>query len=355
MANFISINSIIENTFRDQSLWNIYNSETLPKIDIFTPEGCRDFINIFMKVSKKRGENFKSEVLEHLDDDRVQHIVSVFFLGLGIYNTNDYIKSLIDKEFLEFKREEGVENAFDDTMNFAYIWFLISLFHDLGYPIENGDLQFDIDYILKYGLYKLEKISFVPDFYSLKLGLSYDEYIKANDNLPKNKHDHGVCGGIKMYDSLCYIRNSSCNEESDAIEKELWKPELDKIFKFVSWIVFCHNMFFVDQNDTQGSSIYRKYNLQKLIKEPGEYKIKLHDYPLFVFFVLIDSIEPVKKTKDFKLLDYILLQSGDDKIIIESKLDTKEIRFYNEYINRLNSWFTRVTSEDGYIILHLCS
>lgn len=351
MTNFISFNSIIENTFRDQSLWNIYKSETLPKINIFTPEGCRDFINSFLKVSKKREENFQLEVLKHLKDDRVQHIVSVYFLGLGIYNTNDYIKRLIDNEFQEYKRKEEVEKAFDDTMNFAYIWFLISLFHDLGYPIENGDLPFDIDYILKYGLNKLKKISFVPDFYSLELGLNYDNYIKDNFH----PHDHGVCGGIKMYDSLCYIRHSSCDEEKDAIEKELWKPELDKIFKFVSWIVFCHNMFFMDRNDTQGTSTYDKYNLKELIKEPGEYKIKFQDYPLFVFFVLIDSIEPVKKTKDFKLLDYILLQSKGDKIIIESILDTEKIHSYSDYINRLNSWFTRVTSEDGYIILHLCS
>ena len=90
----------------------------------------------------------KSDNLKLIDDIRYQHILITYFLGLAIYNKCSTIKEAINKEFCNNPiYQDALEKH--EREEFSYLWFLICLFHDLGYQYEK-DFETSNIYITSY-------------------------------------------------------------------------------------------------------------------------------------------------------------------------------------------------------------
>ena len=72
--------------------------------------------------------------IDHLTENRVLHIISVFFLGILLYRKSNKINKSINRIIQTIPTEST--DAIDER--FKYIWMLICLFHDLGYAVEDG-------------------------------------------------------------------------------------------------------------------------------------------------------------------------------------------------------------------------
>ena len=78
-----------------------------------------------------------NDVFSVLSKERLQHTVSIFFLGLVFYYESSKIKTEVDNH-LEVAREKIKSNKFDINLNFIYWWFLICFLHDIGYAYKKN-------------------------------------------------------------------------------------------------------------------------------------------------------------------------------------------------------------------------
>ena len=309
----MNIKDFILDVYRESELWNYYSDNTITKQDICKTNDCRVFIEFFFGASGK--EDCMSSLikdLKDLSDERCQHIVYVFLLGVGIYHKEEKLKERIDSQIDNYRKKYGCKS----DVNFLFVWFLCCLFHDLGYVKEESD---DINW--NFNLNEIGSSVGIPKFYR-GTTKKYLKYIKDK----YKKIDHGIYSGITMFKSLCEIRH---NKEIQ--NKIMWEKELIPIYNISSWVVLCHNIW-LQEKETIDAILYQKYGLDSLIYKKGELKILPDKSPLFFFFCLIDSIEPIKLIKDVSLLDNIDFLFNNSTIIITNNL----IRDFKEkYSNRI--------------------
>lgn len=334
----MDIKARIRNTFQ-QNKWNYYSDDLMRELNIDNANDCREFIQRFFSVSGKSGELNSIEEISLLSDERCQHIVYVFLLGASIYAENPSIQYLINQQI------EGYKEKYHCTseVNFYFIWFLCCLFHDLGYVKEDSKVLVDrIDF------QKGQTPVGVPKVYSRKTIESYWRYRQQK----QNSNDHGIYAGIVMYQLLCRIRGAQ-EKDSWKNEKLSWEKELEHIYNVASWIVLCHNIWFGHKQKLGERELYEEFNIEKLLLDEGEYKIKLKDHPLFFFFCLIDTIEPIKKVKDLSLLEHIDISFSENKLIITSNIKCGCGDHYLESISGLDDWLTNTIRKDNQVKITL--
>lgn len=332
----MDIKARITNTFR-QNKWNYYSDDLMKEINIDNANDCREFIRRFFSVSGKSGELNSIEEIVLLSDERCQHIVYVFLLGASVYEENSSIRSLVDQQVQNYKVKYGCTS----DVNFYFIWFLCCLFHDLGYVKEDSKVLVDrIDF------QKGQTPVGVPKVYSRKTIESYWRYRQQN----QNSNDHGIYAGIVMYQLLCRIRGAQ-EKDSWKNEKLSWEKELEHIYNVASWIVLCHNIWFAREDETYKCQEYKPFNLDSLILGKGEYKININKHPLFFFFCLIDTIEPIKKVKDLSLLSHIDISFSENELIITSNLKCGCGDAYLKSICGLNDWLIETKRDDNRITI----
>ncbi len=339
MINNMNFGELIRETFRCRR-WNYYSDEFIEKLNITTSDDCREFIRKFFAVSGKAGELNSIEEINLLSYERCQHIVYVFLLGVGIYDKVVEIRTRIDEQIQQYVEQYGCKS----DVNFYFIWFLCCLFHDLGYVVEDADTIVDERITFSNG----QKLIGVPKVFKKETIENYWNYIQRC----RKKNDHGIYAGTVMYRSLCDIRSK---QEKDCWDnnKLCWEKELERIYNIASWIVLCHNIWFYHKGKKCEREIYEAYHLDKLLLEEGEYKIKMKEHPLFFFFCLIDTIEPIKKVKDTSLLEQIDISYGEKEIIITSNLKCGCGDNYLRDISGLNDWLTKTKREDNQVKIAL--
>lgn len=332
--NSKSLYNIIKQTHSKTNIWNYYGRQNLSDIDIFDHTKSRCFIYSFFSNSGKSNIYNMIEEIEKIDDNRFQHIIFVFFLGLSIYETSEHIKSSLDQTINRYKKDYKIKS----NVNFVFIWFLCCLFHDLGYGKE--EMTEDISWNLKKGA--LKYTTSIPSFYKGTI-TPYLNYIKKRFG----HIDHGIYGGIILYESLKRIRkdkeqkqHSNINNKNSAF-KLSWEKELLNIYRIASNIVMCHNIWMVKENSLDASKLY-KGKLKQLIYKEGEYKIRFNVYPLFFFFCLIDSIEPIKVVKEISYLKQIMIEVTDSYIKIKSEMECGCHENYLNKIRGIGNWLTPV-------------
>ena len=322
----MSIKDLIQEVFRHQDLWDYYSDDLFKIMDLEDSVKCKEFINRFFSVSGKAGclvDIVEIDDLLKKHPERCQHIVYVFLLGIGIYNKNAKIKKLIDEKVQLYSQKYKCES----DVNFIFIWFLCCLFHDLGY-IEENSLDLDWEFSYK----DIGKCEGVPIMYRYKIK-KYLEYRKKECQ----KVDHGIYAGVSMYKTLCAVRSRQ-EKECDNNTKLSWEENLIYIYNIASWIVLCHNIWITGNPDK-----YTEYGLQDLLDKP--YPIKLNKSPLFFFFCLIDSIEPIKNIKDFALLRDIDIDISEDSIKISSYITNDLNENYLNSVYGMGDWLT-ITHRD---------
>lgn len=82
---------------------------------------ARKFIEQYFEKGAKRGVVLP--FIDEIDSMRYVHTISVFFIGL-----------LIKRELCP---NLAIRSKVDTDYEFSYLWFLVCLFHDMGYAIEN--------------------------------------------------------------------------------------------------------------------------------------------------------------------------------------------------------------------------
>lgn len=107
--------------------WNYYLNELeLPK----NINDSKEFIYNFFKYGGK--SYLIHDIIQECEPLRINHTLSVFFIGLLIKNSSYHELNIID------------DNQ-NEIFEFNYLWFLVSLFHDMGY-VQEEDWKYKFEY-----------------------------------------------------------------------------------------------------------------------------------------------------------------------------------------------------------------
>lgn len=343
--------NLIDSIYCEPQEWIYSKKLQCNNIDIFNPKDCKTFVERYLgSAGTLASPGSLADVLEThtIDDNRYQHIVFTFFIGLAIYNKCGLINNVINEKFCNDNKYRIALEKHQEAP-FAYIWFLICLFHDLGYKYEYSNLlntnikKFDdlINCSKIDDVTIIDKLEGVPDFYHTVV----EHYFKYR--LMAEKLDHGICGGFILYHDLCDIRRTHKNNKPRQFNKGYWKDELELIFAYAASVVLCHNIFFASNPLTK--ELYIKFKLGSLITNK-KYKINLKEYPIFFLFCLVDSIEPIKVVKDVKSLKKISIDINYNTLSFKTTLKCGCGEKILNNINSLNDWLC--PAQNGCIILN---
>jgi hypothetical protein len=339
--------TILSNTYKKKNFWNYYNSsfDFDGNLPFKTKELSKEFLKNFIEVSGKG----KVKLFEEIDNigDRAIHVVSTFFIGHYLYE-NTILKELIDKEIGEIKKEFSISA----DVEFSYLWFLTSLFHDLGYNIENS-LPVYSDYNdLKQKTGELVEIIGIPPFYQDIVKNYFDYRLKDS-----KKNDHGIVAGHLLFKNLCEIRElADTNSDKNKLN---WSTDLIYIYNFCAWSILAHNIWYV--NAEKGSDVkkYKDEDLNGLILEKKEgctqYKINVNENPFLFLFCLVDTLEPYKRLNKINLLKKISLEICNKKstLIISTNLDCGcRENILNQALS-LNNWLIESKCIGDKIVINL--
>ena len=200
------------------------------------------------------------------------HICSVFFLGLVFYyNTS-----------LKYRLKPGTNDP--GYLTFPFIWFLTALFHDNAYQMEDKNQLVNIKTLPElYQHFSIDHKLFEAKFKRCQKLLDVREkYFHFRKDRWK-VIDHGLLGGILLYDRLVKIRREKyrANEQG-----KFWGKKLENQYKLAASAISIHNIWIQD------SQTVREYNLDEFVDFE---KIKLLDFPLFYLLAIVDTLEPLKE------------------------------------------------------------
>ena len=330
----MNVKNIYREISKNRNYWEYYNSQQINAPNIGNKKECCNFIREYINLSEKVYCNLYKDI-NNLNRDKDQfprssHIVSTFFLGLYFFKRAKckYIrKNILEKigklSYFSNKRE-------DTDKQFTYIWFMTCLFHDLGYKKEYKGAKIPNHEIN-------DKNISIPIFFR-KVYKKYYEYRKQKE--------HGIYAGLTFDRDLCEIRSwKKGNTDSELY----WGEELEELYHYVAWVILAHNIWMIREGSEREDE-YKMNELNCLILQNEkfnnvdvykEYNIKFEDYPLFVFFCIIDSIDPIKSPSCLLNVD---IKLEKDKTIIIKSDDSK----YIDKLMRLNEWLAPTTkNEEG--------
>lgn len=344
------LSELYQETIDDYSLWDYYhNSEyqcchfRLESLNKTTD--CRDFIIKYMNRGGKADLGINQDLYDLLPT-RIKHIVSCFFIGLGIYHNVKFLQQEINQSVISRDSETKEQH-------FSYLWFLTVLFHDIGYTVEEKDAKmYEREEYDKYlNLIKIlrKRPKGIPKVYTKEILRNYLKWRMCSHSC----FDHGIIGGTKLYKCLTEFRSQIVETHHLASDQYIdrnnlyWGPELNNDFNFISWIVACHNIWFIN-NDKPEAHKYHCCKLDKLIIEKENYQILASEHPFLFLFLLADSIEPIKRLEGTEWFNRINIDFKEDSIILDlSRLPEIGIEKYSSCISGLDTWLTKVTTIDN--------
>lgn len=386
-----SLNNIINSILQNPEKWSYYpndnehnnnlSNEIREPEDINNPEKCYRFIEQYIRISGKE-YNFVSDALRFFKkeetngevsyDKRLCHIVSLFFLGLALYN---HKSGYFSKEIRNELRSLDVFDENDDIdQQFIFVWFLVYMFHDLGYVYENQLKETTIDgALLKEAKRLRNKFPWFIKKYikeNLIIRLKYGketipthyEAIVKNYLKYRGNRDHGILGGICFATEVAKLREQKYKYARDD-EQKRWKPELDKLYYYVGWRICCHNIWYkrICESSIQEFIDYANAGLSPLIlgneKEKNgiykEYPISSVNHPLFFFFCLVDTIEPTKICGGIPHnMTFDITNDNNNNYVL--KISCPDNSDYIEKISKsLNSWLAGTRKEGNTVSIYL--
>lgn len=257
------------------------------------------------------------------------HINSVFFLGIIIFHNTSFLK----------RYNFGINKPGYQT--FPFIWFLVALFHDNAYQIEN-------DQALINKVVSLEDILQIYD-------ISKNLFSLKNNTLPKcdillnsrknyfkyrcqecRKIDHGLIGSLLLYDRLLKIRRE---KEKSNDDKRFWHKSLMRQYRLAADAISIHNIWL--PND-KNRSLYHKHGLNDMDQLTP---VSFRNFPLFYLLALVDTIEPLKlysrnnpSLSDDDILKNIKVGFKDHIILISVNEDFLKFNVIYKQVKGLQEW-----------------
>jgi len=343
-------NDISEN----KNLYDYYGSNLILKDAWINVKSAHSFIQQYFQNGEKAIFELKICRDMYQPDIRDIHTVSVFILGIEIARK---MKNRI-------------------LGNELFIWFLMCLFHDMGYKLENKtDLVKEY-----YTLYKFLQKNEIKEEYNIfkvykkkTLCENYYRY-RAEDRYRTTEHgvikehgviDHGIAGGIILYKVLVknyemVKRKSENNKDSFEYNNLIFSTDNFKDYAKAAIGIIRHNMWYANKSDD--CKTYHEYGLDDLISEPQN-KICYTDDRLLFLLCLADTIEPLKRFRNLgtnEEINEILRQICMDIENINNQKNSKitiTIQVSDELENKdkliencrsLDSWMNvKTTQEDN--------
>ncbi len=303
--------------------------------------------NFVKKYFKRSGKNDVLDFIKYmpnqeLNNNRIKHTNSIFFLGVLIYNRTNLQSDFFDNlNTAEYRR-------------FPFLWFLTCLFHDFGFDIEKDSKAINgiknlSDLKNKYSINNC-LLKTKPKETNKVLISSIENYFKYRLN--NSKIDHGIFAGLYFYDSLLKIRKRKILNNETTL---FWGKELEEQYAQVATAICVHNIGIPEKKDFKE---YKKYNLDKLITDFKPLKFK--DFPLLYILGIVDTIDPIKTYIRFgfrpkEILESLEMGFNENKVIFRngknSKLNFKKMI---ENADRLKNWLNvkiEHTDSELYLIL----
>lgn len=347
MAEFRPLIELIDEVVSEDKMLQYCNI-----IDVVTDDkSCVEFMNFQLHDDLFETVD-KSSAIYELAQNRARHSVITYLLG---------------RVFMPFGR------ILEDQKETLLLWAKISMYHDYGYHStyvtqKTINLRDLVKNYLLVNIYTNE-LSILNDWsilhpedlaYTYAVIENYFEYSKKlHDKLQdKEKVDHGILGGVLIFDRLVGKWNNSVQHDT----KELLN------IKKISLAIAQHNIFRIGK-------CYRPladgFNLESIYKE-NPFRID-KTKPWLLFLSLIDTVECVKKfskgenpNKSFNaktVLRKLKLSVSVDKIEIDfsdlrkhAKKEKKEHWFncvfqnYKNSIEDFSSWTAFCGKENNELI-----
>ena len=280
-----------------------------------------DFIKNYLRDGGKLNMIVKEK--EILENDffmmRCEHMRSLFLLGIYCYDNVINIRKAIDNHLREafckaykdnkrmviqgggslseIPKPYNSEDITQDLLRkeFLYMWYLICLYHDIGYAYEDNALLPEQIYPNEV-FEKRNAVSGIPNSYFNSIDRYYR--LRKFTHLLGSKPcvDHGIYGGMRFYKTMKSMHSSSTIKVAEFGDNEglLWgEPIFDNYLIPAAYCIVCHNMFkaFVESKDAQK---YLSIDLHDLIIARGTSDILPSAHPLLFLLCMLDTIEPVK-------------------------------------------------------------
>ncbi|WP_069999648.1 hypothetical protein [Cellulosilyticum sp. I15G10I2] len=353
----LSFGEHINLVLKDKIKWDYYSDTYFNGIsyrELFAD--CRYFIESLLSNGDKLTGLAREQFNRLSDNYRLEHTVSVYFLGIILYenvyrirsNIDSYIKRVNEKlnSSKAYRRHEVLEYECDTP--FSYFWFLICFYHDYGYSFEErnkieafedllselGELNFTLPRIFR-------EIS-VPKVVADNIG----KYIAYRYKV-HNKLDHGIVGGLLFWKERkkdYYERRKKYNRDEFIDNQRLWSNRiLQCIHLPIAWTIAAHNIWFIN-NESDDYDAYCKYGLDELIiRKP---KISLENHPFLFLLSIVDTIDPVKLLMQnnhhvFTVddLNSIMFSFGENTIQYSMTYDNEIVHSrYKNNIKDIKSW-----------------
>lgn len=309
-----------------KSLSNLYKS-LIPDLEIETL-GVGFIQDKLLTYGK--GALDVTKLFEKVPENRIKHIISMYFMGQLLYKESSVVREAMDKFILGRYFFPIDNNSLEKK--FEFLWMLTAFYHDVGYAYENEHMMCtsQIRQISNYTYPFRRDHSYIPECYDDALLNAYTWYRYVSSG----KCDHGIAGAQKFYDDI---------SKADSYGR----LKLPRVYRAVCLCIACHNVWFPEK-DTIG--IYKAFGLGKLVdvfKNASEGKvrvIRIEEHPLLFLLSLADNLEPCKRTGSLAALDNIHFDFSDDSITI-STVNNALNQSYMNSISQLDSWLTDV--EDG--------
>ncbi|PKM65815.1 MAG: hypothetical protein CVU95_13500 [Firmicutes bacterium HGW-Firmicutes-2] len=344
----VNLGAIYNNILIDRTKWDYYDDMLIPIADY---KELLNMSDVLVENILKSGDKLNDAEGQEFDmlgyGFRLKHTISIYFLGLAIYNNVSCIKIAIDnyihKVDVELqpyhKRILGPEFRTFDTP-FSYFWFLTCFYHDYGYRFEEGNKLVGLERILllldgriNTNILRGRYRTLIPKAISDNLHKYFKMRYEKDQVI-----DHGIAAGLLFWENRMtdFQKRSKRNQNKEVfIEKDrLWSKEiLYKIHLPVAWTISAHNVWFITENNERVDE-YSHFGLQGLITDRP--KIILNNHPLLYLLSVVDTIDPVKLLNRNAVQDF----NYGDLELIEFDFNSNSIRFkIDEQLNVIDCRF----------------
>lgn len=283
---------------KDTNRWSYYNNAPSLTVDIMKSNNMSfTFIKDYFKCGGKE-EVFQPLQIKSNEtelEERAPHIISTYLLGILIADSLG-----IDLQTRDSK-----------NINFKYLWFLACLYHDIGYVYENIHNCKYLRMIQADGLDAIREVCDIKYLHEREFITYKREHVNtyltnraACTHGKVGKIDHGIAGGLMLYDQL--------RKNYERVWKKVSRYNANVSRKYFEYkgLYFSnsHYEYYAEAADAIIAHNIWLSTLNKYLK--NEKKTKLREQiinksnPTAFILSLADSLEPIKRGK-FEILDRI--------------------------------------------------
>ncbi len=339
-----TLRNLYEEISSDKNRWSYYSN---PSFEIRNTWNNNDTALTFMTSYFNYAGKSQCFKDKHLDDNiqyirsRATHIISTFLIGVKLFESFG----------IDVEARDG------SNMNMKYYWFLTCLYHDIGYAFEKNSPCEQLRMLQSDGLDAIQEIADIKYLHKREFKTfsrkEIDLYLRGRAQCiqgRKGRIDHGIMGGLLLYDKLrrqfelswkkrtsitdCrqnfYIEDE-CNDRTLHLSNyhyASYAKAADAIMVHNVWASTFNN--YIDQYDTQ-NQLKKHTDKDRITKEN----------PLCFILAIADTLEPIKRKLS---LDDIRIESISDGLGIKVEVD--ETHNYN--LADLKSWVAVTVSISHY-------